>query len=148
MSRIICCLLIFIWTPNKVLADFLEDLDFKHGISFFHELKYPSDYTHLEYLNPEAPKGGKLVLPWGFSFDTFAPLSLGETGAPSGYHFQDEPLIVRGGDEFAAFYGRLADGIAVPEDKMAIVFRIHPRRSGAMVCECRLMTSSIHSSRI
>ena len=126
MSRIICCLLIFIWNPNKAFADLLEELDFKHGISFFHELKYPSDYTHLEYLNPEAPKGGKLVLPRGFSFDTFAPLSLGETGAPSGYHFQDEPLIVRGGDEFAAFYGRLADGIAVPEDKMAIVFRIHP----------------------
>lgn len=126
MLRIICCLLLSAWIPGKASADLIDSLDFKHGISFFHDLKYPPDFTHLDYLNPDAPKGGKLVLPWGFSFDTFAPLSLGETGAPSGYHFQDEPLVVRGGDEFAAFYGRLADGIAVTEDRMAIVFRIHP----------------------
>ena len=126
MLRIICSLILIACVPCKASAELLENLEFKHGISFFHDLKYPSDYRHLDYLNPDAPSGGKLVLPWGFSFDTFAPLSLGETGVPAGYHFQDEPLIVRSGDEFAAFYGRLADGIAVTQDKMAIVFRIHP----------------------
>lgn len=108
------------------VADVLSELDFKHGIAFFHDLKYPADFTHFDYLNPAAPKGGKLVLSWGFSFDTFAPLAMGETGPPSGYHFTEEPLVVRGGDEFAAFYGRLADGIAVTEDRLTIVFRIHP----------------------
>ncbi len=125
MSKTICCLLLFAWVP-MTSAELPENLEFKHGIAFFHDLKYPPDFPHLDYLNPDAPKGGRLVLPWGFSFDTFAPLSLGETGVPSGYHFQYEPLIVRGGDEFTAFYGRLAEGIAVTEDKMAIVFRIHP----------------------
>ena len=33
---------------------------------------------------------------------------------------------MRGGDEFAAFYGRLADGIAVTDDRRTIVFQIHP----------------------
>ena len=42
-------------------SDILEGLEFKHGIAFFHELKYPADYTHLDYLNPDAPKGGMLV---------------------------------------------------------------------------------------
>ncbi|MAI40988.1 MAG: extracellular solute-binding protein [Candidatus Azotimanducaceae bacterium] len=107
-------------------ADLIHELEFSHGIAFFDELKYPSDYSHKKYLNPRAPKGGKLVLPWPFSFDTLAPLSLGETGPPSGYHFRAESLVVRGGDEFAAFYGRLADGIAVTDDKKALVFRIHP----------------------
>ena len=125
MSKTICCLLLFAWVP-MTSAELPENLEFKHGIAFFHDLKYPPDFPHLDYLNPDAPKGGRLVLPWDFSFDTFAPLSLGETGVPSGYHFQYEPLIVRGGDEFTAFYGRLAEGIAVTEDKMAIVFRIHP----------------------
>lgn len=108
------------------VADVLNELDFKHGIAFFHDLKYPADFTHFDYLNPAAPKGGKLVLSWGFSFDTFAPLTMGETGPPTGYHFTEEPLVVRGGDEFAAFYGRLANGIAVTEDRLTIVFRIHP----------------------
>jgi len=125
MSKTICCLLLFAWVP-MTSAELPENLEFNHGIAFFHDLKYPPDFPHLDYLNPDAPKGGRLVLPWDFSFDTFAPLSLGETGVPSGYHFQYEPLIVRGGDEFTAFYGRLAEGIAVTEDKMAIVFRIHP----------------------
>ncbi|MDG2071604.1 MAG: extracellular solute-binding protein [Pseudomonadales bacterium] len=121
-----CFFILISILPGTALADFLDTLEFKHGIAFFEDLKYPADYTHKEYLNPDAPTGGELVLSWSFSFDTLAPLSLGETGAPSGYHFRDEPLIVRGGDEFAAFYGRLADGIAVTEDKRRIVFRIHP----------------------
>ncbi|MBS16326.1 MAG: hypothetical protein CMQ23_06825, partial [Gammaproteobacteria bacterium] len=126
MRRIACYFLLFLGLPSVTFAQLPENLEFKHGISFFHDLKYPSNFSHLDYLNPDAPKGGNLTLPWGFSFDTFAPLAIGETGAPSGYHFLDEPLIVRGGDEFAAFYGRLADGIAVTEDRMAIIFRIHP----------------------
>lgn len=107
-------------------GSFLDQLEFKHGIAFFDDLKYPADFTHFEYLNPDAPKGGKLVLSHGYSFDTLAPAAQGETGAPSGYHYRGEPLVVRGGDEVAAFYGRLADGIAVADDRRTIVFRIHP----------------------
>ena len=29
-----------------------------HGISAFGDLKYPADFTHLDYVNPDAPKGG------------------------------------------------------------------------------------------
>ena len=43
-------------------ASLLEELEFKHGIAFFQDLKYPADFTHFDYLNPDAPKGGKLVL--------------------------------------------------------------------------------------
>ena len=33
-------------------------IDYRHGFSMFGELKYPPDYTHFDYLNPDAPKGG------------------------------------------------------------------------------------------
>ena len=124
--RICFALLVFLCVSSATFADLLDALEFSHGIAFFDELKYPADYTHKEYLNPDAPKGGRLILPWSFSFDTLAPLGIGETGSPSGYHFRDESLIVRGGDEFAAFYGRLADGIAVTDNKRTLVFRMHP----------------------
>src|SRR5436190_3461565 len=29
-----------------------------HGISAFGDLKYPADFTHFEFVNPDAPKGG------------------------------------------------------------------------------------------
>ena len=107
-------------------AGVLEELEFNHGIAFFDDLKYPGDFTHFDYLNPDAPKGGKLVLSHPFSFDTLAPIPQGESGAPTGYLYRGDTLIVRGGDEIAAFYGRLADGIAVTDDARTIVFRIHP----------------------
>ena len=126
MLRICFVFLLSICLPCTTFADLLDNLEFKHGIAFFEDLKYPPDFIHLDYLNPEAPKGGKLVLATGYTFDTLAPVTLGETGAPSGYLFRGETLIVRGGDEIAAYYGRLADGIAVTDDARTIVFRIHP----------------------
>ncbi len=30
----------------------------RHGMSAFGDLKYPADFKHLDYVNPDAPKGG------------------------------------------------------------------------------------------
>ena len=43
---------------------------YEHGISFFHELKYPADFTHFDYINPDAPKGGVLVQSTRRDFNT------------------------------------------------------------------------------
>ena len=118
--------LLSVCMAGVAFGGFVEGLEFKHGIAFFDDLKYPADFTHFEYLNPDAPKGGKLVLAHGYAFDTLAPAAQGETGAPTGYLYRGETLVVRGGDEVAAFYGRLADGVAVADDERTIVFRIHP----------------------
>ncbi len=103
----------------------VDDLDFQHGIAFFHDLKYPADYTHLDYLNPNAPKGGELVLPTQSAFNTLAPMSTRGVGAPQGFWFTSDTLLIRAGDEVSAFYGRLADGVAVADDGMMMAFRIH-----------------------
>lgn len=34
----------------------------RHGLSGFGDLKYPTDFKHFEYVNPDAPKGGTLSL--------------------------------------------------------------------------------------
>jgi len=33
----------------------------RHGISAFGDLKYPADFSHFDYVNPDAPKGGKIA---------------------------------------------------------------------------------------
>ena len=33
-----------------------------HGYSFYGDLKYPADYTHFDYVNPDAPKGGEISI--------------------------------------------------------------------------------------
>ena len=107
-------------------ADVIDGLEFKHGIAFFHDLKYPADFTHLDYLNPDAPKSGELVLSTQSAFNTLAPMAERGTSAPEGFWFNSDTLLIRSGDEVSAFYGRLADGIAITDDRMAMVFRIHP----------------------
>ena len=34
---------------------------FQHGVSFFGEFKYPSDFEHFDFVNPDAPKGGRVI---------------------------------------------------------------------------------------
>ena len=47
-----------------------------HGLSIFGDLKYPADFKHFEYANPDAPKGGRLRPSAGFAFDSFNPFIL------------------------------------------------------------------------
>ena len=108
------------WSATEI-----EGLEFNHGIAFFHDLKYPADFTHLDYVNPDAPKGGHLVLPTQTSFNTLSPGNQQSLTAP-GLNWTLDSLLIRAGDEVTGFYGRLADGIAVSEDEMAIIFRLHP----------------------
>ena len=110
---------------NAGNAVILDDLEFKHGIAFFHDLKYAADFTHLDYLNPDAPKGGELVLATQSAFNNLAPMATRGVSAPDGFWFTSDTLLLRAGDEVSAFYGRLADGIAVADDGMFMTFRIH-----------------------
>ncbi|MAP31710.1 MAG: hypothetical protein CMG81_04065, partial [Marinobacter sp.] len=45
-----------------------------HGIAMHGELKYPADFSHFDYVNPDAPKGGELKLSVvANGFDSFNP---------------------------------------------------------------------------
>ena len=107
--------------PSKID---LTELEFRHGIAFFHDLKYPADFEHLDYVNPDAPKGGTLVLPTQTSFNTLSPGTSQTTTAP-GLSWTFDTLLTRAGDEVSEFYGRLASGIAITPDERTVVIRIH-----------------------
>ncbi|MBO6895662.1 MAG: ABC transporter substrate-binding protein, partial [Roseibium sp.] len=48
-----------------------ENITVSHGYNFFGELKYPADFERLNYVNPDAPKGGEISI-WGMgTFDSF-----------------------------------------------------------------------------
>ena len=42
-------------------------------IALYGEAKYEPEFTHFEYANPQAPKGGKIVMPEYGGFDNFNP---------------------------------------------------------------------------
>ena len=46
-----------------------------HGYSFYGDLNYPADFKHFDYVNPDAPKGGEISLPFVGTFDSMNPYS-------------------------------------------------------------------------
>ena len=43
----------------------------RHGLSLFGDLKYPPEFRHFDYVNPQAPKGGRLRFVALGTFDNF-----------------------------------------------------------------------------
>ncbi len=114
---IIFCLLIFTSESN---ASNTEN-EFKHGISIFGELKYPKNFAHLNYVNPNAPKGGeiKFAVEGGFnSLNSFILKGIPAEGL--GYIF--DSLMEGNSDEIASRYGLVAESARLGNDKMFIEF--------------------------
>jgi len=96
-----------------------------HGISTFGDLKYPADFPHLDYVNPDAPKGGDISI-WGFGgFDSMNPYTTkGRAGSLAGSLY--ETLLVGNADEIGSSYGLLAESLEYPEDRSWVIFDLRP----------------------
>ena len=46
-----------------------------HGYSFYGDLTYPADFEHFNYVNPDAPKGGEISIPFVGTLDSMNPYS-------------------------------------------------------------------------
>jgi microcin C transport system substrate-binding protein len=100
----------------------------KHGLSIFGELKYPPDFKHFDYVNPNAPKGGRLVK-IGTSalapFNSFNSFIL-RGDYPQGIGIIYDSLMTRALDEPDTVYGLVAHSVAVAEDKSSATFYMRP----------------------
>jgi microcin C transport system substrate-binding protein len=100
-----------------------------YAIAQFGTPKYPPGFKHFDYVNPDAPKGGTLVLsnPSRLtSFDKFNPFTLRGNAAP-GIDMLFESLTTNSWDEMATAYGLLADDIRIAPDRLSVTFHINPR---------------------
>ena len=97
-----------------------------HGISLYGDLKYGPDFTHFDYVNPDAPKGGTLIQSSIVAFDTLNPFTLKGTSA-AGLGLIYDSLMASSADEPYAMYGLIARSIEVPEDRSFAIFHLDPR---------------------
>ena len=100
-----------------------------HAYAAYGEPKYPRGYSHFEYLDPAAPKGGTLYLAnpdRRTSFDKYNYFTI-KGNAPAGVAiFMVETLAFLAADETQTMYGLLAQEMLVAPDKSSITFRLHP----------------------
>lgn len=111
-----------------------------HGISAFGELKYPADFSHFDYVNPDAPKGGTISYRGTANANTFDSLNYFIlAGEPAqGIERIYDTLLARAYDEPDAVYGLLAESIEYPEDRSWVIFTL---RDGATFADGHPVTA-------
>ena len=97
-----------------------------HGLAMHGIPKYDKNFTHLTYVNPEAPKGGTLRFGSYGSFDNLNRVAFKGSKA-SGLGYINDTLMRRVWDEAFTLYGLIAEYAAMPEDRSSITFFINPK---------------------
>jgi microcin C transport system substrate-binding protein len=96
-----------------------------YALSLLGEPKYPPDFKHYDYVNPDAPKGGELKRAAIGSFDSFNPFII--KGQPAAGAFSlFETLLTSSADEADTAYGLLAQSVELPEDRSWVAFNLRP----------------------
>lgn len=86
---------------------------------------YDESMTHWPYVNPDAPKGGTVVLGAFGTFDSLNSYILKGTPPRMLGHTSDT-LMIGSADELTAAYGLLAESVEYPADKSSITFNMRP----------------------
>ncbi len=106
----------------------------RHGLSVFGDLKYADGFAHFDYVNINAPKGGKIVLTpgsWGLNqnpstFNTFNTFVLKGDAPPMIDDLLYDTLMVASLDEPDSAYGLLADRVTISQDGNTYAFSLRP----------------------
>ncbi|MDM7323080.1 MAG: extracellular solute-binding protein [Gammaproteobacteria bacterium] len=88
---------------------------------------YPPGFTHFHYVNPEAPKGGELLMSAFGSFDSLNPFLLKGLPAAGLSLLVFESLLEKSLDEPFSMYGLLAEDVDLAEDGLSVTFRLRPQ---------------------
>lgn len=97
-----------------------------HGLSMYGDLKYPKNFAHFDYVNPDAPKGGTLRLAAQGTFDNLNPYILKGVSAP-GLGLTFDTLLDGSRDEAFSEYGLLAERAEMAQDRSYVVFDLRPQ---------------------
>lgn len=125
---LLLALFVFAFAPPSFAAEK------RHGLSAFGDLKYPANFKHFDYVNPNAPKGGTLSMigtAGRITFDSFNGYILkGNPAQGLGYLTEIDlifdTLMVRARDEPDAVYGLVAKSAIVADDKKSVRFEMRP----------------------
>jgi microcin C transport system substrate-binding protein len=104
-----------------------------HGLSVFGDLKYPADFPHFDYVNPNAPVGGVFSHVPGLrqlnqNFLTFNSLNMWILRGDGALQLETTfaTLMVRATDEPDALYGLAARAVRHDPDRKVLTFLLRP----------------------
>ena len=117
-----CCLilssLVSVFADSKIIKS--------SSIAMNGEPKYQDGFSHFEYVNPDAPKGGTVKLSSIGSYDSFNAF-IAKGVSASGLGMIYETLTTGSSDEAFTEYGLIADQIEYPEDRSWVIYHLNPK---------------------
>ena len=97
-----------------------------HAIAMHGEPAWPANFSHPNYANPAAPKGGQLVQGVLGTFDSLNPLIVKGLPAVNIRSYVIESLLARGYEEPFTLYGLLAEGVETDAARTSVTFTLNP----------------------
>ncbi|WP_339108967.1 extracellular solute-binding protein [Thioclava sp. GXIMD4216] len=94
-----------------------------YGISTLNDLKYPADFQHLDYVNPEAPKGGEMSEWTVGAFDNFNPYSV-QGRAAALASVPQESILTGTSDTVGQSYCLMCTTLEYPVSKDWVIFHL------------------------
>ncbi len=121
--------LVLLWAaPVRAQDEIIKS----HGYNFYGELSYPADFSHLGYVNPDAPKGGEISIAFVGTLDSMNPYS-GKGRAHLFSVFGYESLLAEApsgesvpADVYGEYYCLLCETVEYPADKSWVIFHMRP----------------------
>ncbi|HEA52586.1 hypothetical protein LCGC14_0755840 [marine sediment metagenome] len=96
-----------------------------HGIAMHGNPKYPEGFSHFDYVNADAPKGGTLKMAVvANGFDSFNPFDIRGVAAAGISNYLYDTLLESSADEPFSMYGLIAESIETPNDRSYVVFNL------------------------
>ena len=100
-----------------------------HGYALWNDLKYPAGFTHFDYVNAKAPKGGELRLVSNLrvsTFDKYNPFTIKGNAPAYLSTLMFDSLLAASLDETGSGYGLLANDVDVAPDGLSATFKLRP----------------------
>ncbi|EKS38055.1 extracellular solute-binding protein [Afipia broomeae] len=86
----------------------------------------PANFAQMPYVNPDAPKGGRIIFGLLGAFDSLNPFIVKGIAVQQVRGYVTESLLARGHDEPFTLYGLLAQTVETDNDRTYVTFRLNP----------------------
>lgn len=126
LSRLLTAILVAAILVSPLRAVAVDEVQ-RHGIARHGDPALPPGFAHLPYANPDAPKGGRLVLGLQGTFDSLNPMVVVGVAPDAVPRYVQQSLLARSLHEPFTGYGLLARSVEMPDDRSSVLFRLDPR---------------------